>query len=103
VPGRAAYGDGEIACELGAGPLDADALAGALDVRSWQPGDRVRARGATRTLQDLFTNGKVPRERRAQLPVVLSAGEVAWVPGVVTGERFAATAATRRRARLVWS
>ena len=42
----------------------------------------------TKSLQDLFTDRKVPRERRAQLPVVVSDGEIAWVPGVATGERF---------------
>ena len=67
-------------------------------MRAWRPGDRVR----TRTLQDLFTDRKIPRERRGQLPVVVSAGEIAWVPGVATGERFAAGPATRRRVRLIW-
>jgi tRNA(Ile)-lysidine synthase len=67
-------------------------------VRPWRPGDRIR----TRTLQDLFTDRKVPREQRHQLPVVLSGGEIAWVPGVATGERFAAGASTRRRMRLTW-
>jgi hypothetical protein len=33
---------------------------------------------------------------------VLAAGEVAWVPGVATGERFAATPTTRRRVSLTW-
>ena len=41
-----------------------------------------------KSLQDLFTDRKVPRERRSQLPVVVSDGEIAWVPGVATGERF---------------
>jgi tRNA(Ile)-lysidine synthase len=62
----------------------------------------MRREGGTRTLQDLFTDRKVPRERRAQLPVVVAGGEIAWVPGVATGARFAATAATRRRALLDW-
>ena len=56
------------------------------------PGDRMRplGLGGTKSLQDLFTDRKVPRARRAQLPVVLSDGEIAWVPGVATGERFRA-------------
>jgi tRNA(Ile)-lysidine synthase len=56
----------------------------------------------TRTLQDLFTDRKVPRERRRRLPVVVSGGDIAWVPGVATGERFRATGATVRRAALTW-
>jgi tRNA(Ile)-lysidine synthase len=110
VPGRAAYGSGEIACEdgadlpLGDGVLDADALAAPLVVRPWRPGDRMRplGLGGSRSLQDLFTDRKVPRERRPRVPVVVSAGEIAWVPGVATGERFRVTHATRRRARLTW-
>jgi tRNA(Ile)-lysidine synthase len=99
VPGSAAFGTGRVTCELAAdGALDASALAPELEVRAWRPGDRVRSR----SLQDLFTDRKVPRERRHQLPVVVSAGEIAWVPGVATGERFAAGESTNRRVRLVW-
>jgi tRNA(Ile)-lysidine synthase len=102
VPGRTPYGDGELVCEVGDGPLDADALEPALEVRPWRAGDRMRPAGGTRTLQDLFTDRKVPRERRPHVPVVVSGDEIAWVPGVATGARFAATEATRRRALLDW-
>jgi tRNA(Ile)-lysidine synthase len=99
VPGSAAFGSGRVTCEIAAdGALDAATLAPELEVRAWSPGDRVRGR----TLQDLFTDRKIPRERRHQLPIVISAGEIAWVPGVVTAERFAAGAATRERVRLLW-
>ncbi len=100
VPGAVAFGAGRVTCEAADdGPLDAEALAPELEVRAWRPGDRVRSR----TLQDLFTDRKVPREQRHQVPVVVSAGEIAWVPGVTTGERFRAGEATRRRVRLTWS
>jgi tRNA(Ile)-lysidine synthase len=99
VPGAVAFGAGRVTCELTAdGPLDAAALAPVLEVRPWRSGDRIRSR----TLQDLFTDRKVPRELRHQLPVVVSAGEIAWVPGVVTAQRFAAGDDTRRRVRLTW-
>ena len=102
VPGSVAFGRGRVVCERAAdGELDAAALASELEVRAWRAGDRVRLRG-TRTLQDLFTDGKIPRERRHQLPVVVSDGEIAWVPGVATGERFGAGPDTRDRARLTW-
>jgi tRNA(Ile)-lysidine synthase len=58
--------------------------------------------GGSRSLQDLFTDRKVPRARRAGLPVVVCAEEIAWVPGVATGERFRVTPATRERVRLSW-
>ncbi len=111
VPGRAGWAGGELTCErgpdlpLGDGTLDAGTLAtGALEVRAWRPGDRMRplGLGGTRTLQDLFTDRKVPRARRARWPVVTCAGEIAWIPRVATGERYAVGPATRDRVRLSW-
>jgi tRNA(Ile)-lysidine synthase len=58
--------------------------------------------GGSRTLQDLFTDRKVPRERRPGIPVVVAGDEIAWVPGVATGERFSATPATMHRVALRW-
>ena len=110
VPGRAAYGGGELTSEVGKdlaigdGTLDLRTLSTPLDVRPWRAGDRMRPLGApgSRSLQDLFTDRRVPRARRAQLPVVLSGGEIAWIPGVATGEAFKVTPSTRERARLAW-
>jgi tRNA(Ile)-lysidine synthase len=110
LPGRAAFAGGEVSGEvgpdlpLGDGTLDAAALAPALEVRAWRPGDRMRPHGlgGSRSLQDLFGDRKIPRARRTRVPVVVSEGEIAWVPGVATGERFAVTRRTRERARLAW-
>ena len=114
VPGHTTWAGGELTSERASdlpvdddpltATLDAAALAPALDVRAWQPGDRMRplGLGGSRSLQDLFTDRKVPRDRRALTPVVLSGDEIAWVPGVATGERFRVTEATRVRVRLRW-
>ncbi|MDA0169905.1 tRNA lysidine(34) synthetase TilS [Solirubrobacter taibaiensis] len=109
VPGRVAFAGGELSCELGAfaiadGTLDAAALASDLEVRAWRAGDRMRPLGldGTKSLQDLFTDRKVPRAERHRLPVVVSGEEIAWVPGVATGERFRARGGEGLRARLVW-
>ena len=110
VPGRIAFGAGVLTAELGAfeiadGTLAADALAPTLEVRAWEAGDRMRPLGldGTKSLQDLFTDRKVPKGARHQLPVVVSDGEIAWVPGVATGARFRVNEATELRARLHWS
>ena len=52
--------------------LDAESLEGALEVRTWREGDRIRPLGmtGTKTLGDLFTDGGVPRSLRRTLPVV---------------------------------
>jgi tRNA(Ile)-lysidine synthase len=46
--------------------------------------------GGTKSLQDLFTDRKVPRALRRTLPVVESGGQIVWVAGVALDERFAA-------------
>jgi tRNA(Ile)-lysidine synthase len=107
VPGRVRFGGWEVRCEPAAaepapGVLDAAALGGHPTVRAWRPGDRMAplGLGGSRTLQDLFTDRHVPRERRRTLPLVEAGGDIAWVPGVATGERFRVTAATREAVRL---
>jgi tRNA(Ile)-lysidine synthase len=107
VPGGARFGAWEVRARRGPvtpgdGVLDAAALADHLVVRRWRAGDRMAplGLGGTRTLGDLFTDRKVPREQRGSLPVVECAGEIAWVPGVATSERFRISAATRAAVHL---
>jgi tRNA(Ile)-lysidine synthase len=92
VPGQIRWGMGVLRAgvdELGTG-LDAAALTSPLEVRTWIHGDRMKPHGMdghSKSLQDIFTDRKVPRERRRQLPVVVSGDEIAWIPGV-TSETF---------------
>ena len=95
VPGEARFGRWEVSARVGGGgevELDAAALGPLAVVRAWREGDRMRPAGlgGTKTLQDLFTDRKVPRDLRRQLPVVEVDGEIAWVAGLAVGERFAA-------------
>jgi tRNA(Ile)-lysidine synthase len=93
VPGVVRFGAWEV--EAGGSPevlVATDALAGPLTVRAWQDGDRMRpvGLGGTKSLQDLFTDRKVPRALRRSLPVVEAGGQIVWVAGVALDERFAA-------------
>jgi tRNA(Ile)-lysidine synthase len=92
VPGRARFGHWELVAGGGGEPFDAAALGTAVTVRPWRAGDRMRPAGlgGTKTLQDLFTDRKLPRAERRHVPVVEVDGEIAWVPGVAVGERFRA-------------
>jgi tRNA(Ile)-lysidine synthase len=54
----------------------------------------------TKSLQDLFTDAKVPRSLRHRLPVVESEGEIAWIAGVALSDLFKVTKSTTRTARL---
>jgi tRNA(Ile)-lysidine synthase len=84
--------------------LDAAKLATVLHVRPWNAGDSMRPLGldGSKTLQDLFGDRRVPRESRARIPVVVSEGEIAWIPGVAIGDSFKVTSRTRERVRLAW-
>jgi tRNA(Ile)-lysidine synthase len=108
VPGRVAFGAQEVRCEVvapvrGPGMLDRAALGPEVLVRSWRPGDRMRplGLGGSKSLQDLFTARRVPRSRRSAVAVVEAAGgEIAWVAGVATSERFKITESTREAVHL---
>jgi tRNA(Ile)-lysidine synthase len=93
VPGRARFGDWEVEARLGGqGDVTVTNLGREVTVRAWRDGDRMRPAGlgGTKSLQDLFTDKKVPRALRHTLPVVESGGEIVWVAGVAVDERFAA-------------
>ncbi len=100
LPGRVRVGGWEVRAELHPGPvspagpdlatLDAAALRGPIEVRTWRQGDRIRPLGmaGTKTLGDLFADRGVPRSVRPTLPVVTVGGEIAWVAGVAVSEHF---------------
>lgn len=94
VPGIVRFGPWEVEAARSAGDdlLDAGALGAELVVRAWRAGDRMRpvGLGGSRSLQDLFTDRKVPRAERGSWPVVEAGGEIACVPAVAIGERFRA-------------
>jgi tRNA(Ile)-lysidine synthase len=92
VPGAARFGDWEVEAhpgERGEVVLSTDQLGAELTIRSWRDGDRMRPAGldGTKSLQDLFTDRKVPRALRRSLPVVEANGEIVWVAGVAAIER----------------
>ena len=102
VPGDCRFGSWQVRAEVSEAPpepdgpdravLDPGVLTERLVVRAWREGDRVRplGLGGTKSLQDLFTDRKVPRSLRHTLPVVTSEGRIAWIAGVAVSEEFAA-------------
>lgn len=65
-------------------------------VRSWRPGDRMTAAGSTRArrVKRFLSDARVSTAERTRWPVVVSDGEVVWIPGVRRG-----SAATARPGR----
>jgi tRNA(Ile)-lysidine synthase len=106
IPGHVRFGGWEIEASLSAPgdvAISASALGGSATVRAWREGDRMRpvGLGGTKTLQDLFTDRKVPRSLRRTLPVVEAAGEIVWVAGVAVDERFVAREGSAERVGLI--
>jgi tRNA(Ile)-lysidine synthase len=92
VPGGVRFGDWHVEAVPGEGGeavLGGDRLGSGVTVRAWADGDRMRPAGlgGTKSLQDLFTDRKVPRALRHTLPVVEAGGEIVWVAGVAAAER----------------
>ncbi|MCL4472850.1 MAG: tRNA lysidine(34) synthetase TilS [Actinobacteria bacterium] len=109
VPGQAVFGDFLVEAiespswSLGSDdPLRVVVDGGRLDpplhVRSWQPGDRFAPLGfqGNKSIQDLFTDEKVPRRERTGVPIVISGGAIVWVAGLRIAEAFKVTAASER-------
>ena len=95
IPGGVCFGPWAVEARLGRDGdelLDAAALGSEVTVRAWRHGDRMRPAGlgGSKTLQDLFTDCKVPRAERGSWPVLEAGGEIALVPAVAVGERFRA-------------
>jgi tRNA(Ile)-lysidine synthase len=82
--------------------FDAGRIGQVVILRHWRAGDRFQPLGMKSAvkLQDLFTNAKIPRERRRELLVATTNGEIFWVEGLRMAERFKVTDATKQG--LVW-
>ena len=52
--------------------------------------------GRTRKLQDILVDAKVPREARQKVPVLVGAGHILWVGGVVRAHGARIAPGTRR-------
>jgi len=66
-----------------------------LSVRSRQPGDRLHPKGMhgrRKKLQDLFVDGKVARQQRDMVPLVVDRDDrILWVVGAAVAEDFGVT------------
>jgi tRNA(Ile)-lysidine synthase len=71
--------------------FDADRFSKPLVVRGWQAGDRFcpqGMKGQTKKLQDLFTDLKLGREERRDVPILVAPEGVLWVVGKRQDDRF---------------
>ncbi len=85
--------------------FDADKVGGFVCLRHWRAGDRFQPMGLEQSakLQDLFTNLKVPQEKRRELLVAEGLrGQVIWVEGLRMAEQFKLDKATVRILKWRW-
>ena len=74
-------------------------------VRLWRPGDAYQAMGRASSvkIKELFSDRKIPIEKRKQLPVVLNnSDEILWVPGLPPNQWATLSADTRQALRLTY-
>ena len=79
--------------------FDADRFSPPLVLRSWRRGDRFQPcgmKGKSKKLQDLFTDLKIPRYKRAMFPLLAATEGILWVAGLRQDERFVIRGGTRR-------
>ena len=114
VPGSCRFGRWEVRAELRQPPPEPHggrrrrARPGVARRASSSSAPGARATGCARSasaarksLQDLFTDRKVPRSLRRTLPVVTSGDRIAWIAGVAVSEEFAARPPARDRAAVL--
>jgi tRNA(Ile)-lysidine synthase len=71
--------------------FDADRYSEPLQVRSWRAGDRFfpqGMKGKSKKLQDFFTDRKIARHRRENIPLLVAPEGILWVVGMRQDERF---------------
>ncbi|MFP4037075.1 MAG: tRNA lysidine(34) synthetase TilS, partial [Desulfobacteraceae bacterium] len=81
-----------------AGFLDADKVSFPLELRPWRAGERFMPLGmkGRKKVKDFFIDLKVPSEKRAGTPLLLSRGTPVWLCGFRIDERFKVTEKTSR-------
>jgi tRNA(Ile)-lysidine synthase len=71
--------------------FDAHRFSEPLVIRGWQAGDRFSPkgmRGRTKKLQDLFTDLKLQRDERREVPLLVAPEGILWVVGKREDDRF---------------
>jgi tRNA(Ile)-lysidine synthase len=108
VPGAVPWNDGRVIVTLDPDDprdetIDLDKVYQPLSVRSPMPGDRFRPLGmqdGEQILNDFFRGRRVPRGKRAQVPLVCDKLGIIWVAGHRIADRVRLTETTSRRAGL---
>jgi tRNA(Ile)-lysidine synthase len=80
--------------------LDADHFTPDLVVRQWKPGDTfcpLGMNGQKKKVQDFFSDIKLSRKRRPEVPLVVAPEGIVWIAGFRTDHRFRLDKRTTKR------
>jgi tRNA(Ile)-lysidine synthase len=82
--------------------FDAKKLSFPLEVRSRKSGDFFYpfGFGKRKKLQDFFVDGKVPRDERDRIPLIISGEDIIWIAGYRQDDRFKVTDETKKILKL---
>ncbi len=82
--------------------IDADIASGPFEVRAPVDGDRIRLLNApgSRKLSDIFTDRKIPRALRHEVPLLVAGDRVIWIIGVGISHEARLTEETSRALKL---
>ena len=78
--------------------LDYDRIKQCLQLRTMEKGDYivVNSSGSRKKLNRLFTDAKIPADRRPSVPLVAAGSEIVWAIGLRIGENYKVTDNTQR-------
>jgi tRNA(Ile)-lysidine synthase len=93
---------GDIPIATNIGYFDLEKLS-TLSVRTFIPGDRFVPLGMSKAtkLKDFFIGRKIPKEKRRQIPLLLSGPDIIWVVGYRIDERYKVTIETTRVLKVI--
>ncbi len=77
---------------------DYDRLSFPLSLGPWQPGDRIQPMGMAghKKISDILIDKKIPLNKKNDILVLSSGGQVIWVPGIRASEKFKITKKTKK-------
>ncbi len=77
--------------------MDAGKIRWPVRIRFWRPGDRFRPLGmqGSKKLQDFFTDSKIPKAKRQDIPLLCDSEKICWVAGLRIDERVKTDAQTQ--------
>ena len=78
--------------------MDYDKINKCLQLRTYRKGDYivVNSDGSRKKINRLFTDSKIPVDKRGQIPLIISGDEVVWAVGIRIGENYKITDSTRK-------